>query len=221
LTQRAKQAGSGGSVDSVLVVDLLDALNLIAAPSLRDRIAMAIGKNLSAFDPGAVLVPALQTFRSRWANRAVEDTAFLFLWQHSIEFLLARSEFPPKAPTDWAQQVKISCDCEDCRILQDFALDPVCQVHRFRVRQDLRAHLHQTIDKYDLDMTHVTERKGSPHTLVCTKTRRSYELHCRQFQGDIANLALLCLQMRPILPKYRKLVSRAQEAVGRTKSWRM
>jgi hypothetical protein len=27
-------------------------------------------------------------------------------------------------------------------------------------------------------MTHVTERTGSPQTLVCTKTVRTFERHC-------------------------------------------
>jgi hypothetical protein len=40
-------------------------------------------------------------------------------------------------------------------------------------------------------MTHVTERKGSPHTLVCTKTRRSYERKCKAYREDIAALNVL------------------------------
>jgi hypothetical protein len=40
-------------------------------------------------------------------------------------------------------------------------------------------------------MTHVTERKGSPQTLVCTKDRRSYQRQCELFRQDIAALAAL------------------------------
>jgi hypothetical protein len=40
-------------------------------------------------------------------------------------------------------------------------------------------------------MTHVTERKGSPQTLICTKTRASYERRQQQFETDTQLLAEL------------------------------
>jgi hypothetical protein len=43
----------------------------------------------------------------------------------------------------------------------------------------------------DLDMTHITERKGSPQTLVCMKTRRTYERQCKQHKHDSASMAVL------------------------------
>ena len=75
-------------------------------------------------------------------------------------------------------------------------LDPAEQTHRFRVRKERRQHLHQQIEKHSLDMTHVTERKGSPQTLVCTKDRRGYQRRCAQYRQDIAALAALAEQAR-------------------------
>jgi len=77
------------------------------------------------------------------------------------------------------------------RGLQTFARDPEAQVGRFRVRQDRRQHLHQMIERHGLDMTHVTERKGSPQTLVCTKTRRTYQGQCEQHRADCAAMGTL------------------------------
>jgi hypothetical protein len=48
-----------------------------------------------------------------------------------------------------------------------------------------------------LDMTHVTERTGSPQTLVCSKTRARYERRCRQYSEDLASMAVL----RPLIGK--------------------
>jgi hypothetical protein len=104
---------------------------------------------------------------------------------------LRRSGRPPESPTDWRQDVKLSCSCADCRELRAFTLSPVEQTHRFRVRKERRQHLHQSIQRHGLDMTHVTERKGSPQTLVCTKDRRSYQRRCEQYRKDIASLAAL------------------------------
>jgi hypothetical protein len=47
------------------------------------------------------------------------------------------------------------------------------------------------IQRHRLEMTHVTERKGSPQTLVCTKDRRSYHRRCKQYMKDIESLATL------------------------------
>jgi hypothetical protein len=40
-------------------------------------------------------------------------------------------------------------------------------------------------------MTHVTERVGSPQTLVCTKDRRTFERRMRQYQDEIAAMRTL------------------------------
>jgi hypothetical protein len=68
----------------------------------------------------------------------------------------------------------------ELRELELFARDPVRQVHRIRAKKEIRQTLHQTIERLGLDMTHVTERKGSPYTLVLTKTRASYERACKR-----------------------------------------
>ena len=41
------------------------------------------------------------------------------------------------------------------------------------------------------DVTHVTERKGRPFTLVCRKTTTSYERACKTFERDRRNLSRL------------------------------
>jgi hypothetical protein len=184
--QRAQKAKP---VDAVMVADLFTSLGALDAAALREAASTAITENARVFDPGTVIVPALAMLHERAGKLASEDE--LRLWRHAADFLLARSEHPPEPPRDWRQDVKISCKCEDCRELQVFVLDPAAQVARFRVRQDRRQHLHWQIEHHDLDMTHVTERKGSPQTLVCTKTRRTYERQCTRHQADCASMTTL------------------------------
>jgi hypothetical protein len=171
-------------VTPVLVVKLFDALGRLDAADLRADAVQHLATGPDVFDPVTILVPALGRICDR-------DHAVTRLWQHCVDFLIARSGNPPTAPTDWRQNIQLSCSCVDCRELQAFVLDPVAQVHRFRVRQDRRQHLHGMIDRHGLDMTHVTERKGSPQTLVCTKDRRSYRRRCEQYRQDIDALATL------------------------------
>ena len=63
--------------------------------------------------------------------------------------------------------------------------DPENQVGRFSVRKDRRKHLHRTIDGYELDIDHVTERRGSPYTLVCTKNRDGHRRRLREYAEDL------------------------------------
>ena len=178
-------------VDAAMVAELLESLAALNAASVREAACTAMIANAAVFDPGTVIVPALEMLHQRGGDPALSDAGSRSLWRHAADFLLARGEHPPEPPKDWRQEVKISCDCEDCRELQKFALDPGEQAHRFRVRQDRRQHLENEIVHHDLDITAVTERKGSPQTLVCTKTRRTHHRRCDQHKADRASMSAL------------------------------
>lgn len=171
---------------------LLSVLERLGAGQERAAAVSALIAEPRVFDPLRVLVPALQSMCvATPGGGVVDDAQRLRLWRHCFAFLLARSEFPPPTPLDWRQQVTLSCRCEDCIALQSFALDPRLREQRFRVRQDRRQHLHHQIKQHGLDMSHVTERRGSPQTLVCSKTRESYRRQCRQHADDVAGMRAL------------------------------
>ena len=174
---------------------LLTALEGLAMEHERAAAITALIAAPQVFDPGRVLVPALQSIcaadGSGVGSHIGSDQQRLRLWRHACAFLLARSEFAPPAPTDWSQPVTLPCRCEDCRALQSFALDPRLREQRFRVRQDRREHLQRQIAQHELHMSHVTERSGSPQTLVCRKTREAYRRQCRQHADDIAAMRAL------------------------------
>ncbi len=114
------------------------------------------------------------------------SAAYLALWLQSARSLLARSATPPEAPTDWIVAAEISCNCDLCAQLKAFCADPDAEVWRFPVRKELRKHLHRQIDKHRLDMDHVTERRGSPYTLVCTKNRASHQRRLKEYAEDVS-----------------------------------
>ncbi len=78
---------------------------------------------------------------------------------------------PPRAPGDWSITTKLGCKCELCARLGQFLRAASEQQFEWPLAKDRRAHVHGTITSYDLPVTHVTRRAGSPHTLVLTKTR--------------------------------------------------
>jgi len=154
------------------------------------------------------------TTRGGQGKTRISDPHLVTLWRHTVEFLLARSGIPPEPPKDWAQRVTLTCTCQDCRALQAFATDAATQVTRFSIRKDRRHHVHGTIERHGLDMTHVTDRRGSPQTLVCTKTRRTYERRVEEYRRDVGHLRTL----EPVLAKpstaERALLMRIRAAVA-------
>jgi len=180
------------SLEPQFLVNLLDAMRRFKTPTVSDAVAEKVASRPETFKPVTLVVPALEQIYAERGRKAVaSDSSVLDLWTRSAEFLLRRSEAPPEPPSDWRLDTKLSCSCPDCRELQAFALDPAERVHRFRVKKERRQHLHNTIDKHRLDMTHVTERVGSPQTLVCTKDRRTFDRRMKQYRHEIAAMRAL------------------------------
>ena len=195
-----------------LVTQLLDVLGDLKAPELRIAAAKQFIARPKVFDPVTTLAPALAEVREG-------DAAVQSLWNHAVEFLLRRSGQPPAAPRDWRQEVTVTCKCAECRELQAFALNPAEQVHRFRTRQERRDHLANQIARDQLDMTHVTDRKGSPQTLVCTKDRRSYQRRCEEYRRDIAALGSLAESAGKLPERDPGVLERIAEARARAGEW--
>ena len=214
-----RQKAKALPLTATLVADLFQALGARDLGVACEKAVAHIVARPAVFVPGTVIVPALTLLRPRQAHDPANDLAFLKLWKHAGEFLLDRSQHSPESPKDWRQEVKLGCRCEDCRALEAFARDTAAQVGRFRLRQDRRQHLQDISARHDLDMTHVTERKGSPQTLICTKTRRTYQRQCDQYRADISSLSELA-KMPPRSPDARMaLTSRMTAALKCAETW--
>jgi hypothetical protein len=194
--------------------NLLQALRRFKGGVLCGVAAEKVASHPEIFSPVTLVVPGLQRICAASGQKIdATDNSVLHLWTRSAEFLLERSEVPPAPPSDWRLDVKLSCSCGDCRELQTFARAPAERVHRFRVNKERRRHLHATIDQHALDMTHVTERVGSPHTLVCTKDRRSFDRRMKQYRQEIAAMRAL-VELSPASVAASALSARMNAAIA-------
>ena len=89
-------------------------------------------------------------------------------WTRALTALVAT---PPRAPGDWSITTKLGCKCELCARLGVFLRAANQQQFDWPLAKGRRTHVHGTITSYELPVTHVTRRVGSPYTLVLTKTR--------------------------------------------------
>ena len=151
----------------------------------------AIGDHPDIVPPDRVLPAALELVYQHGSPAGT--AAYRALWRQAADFLLERSSTVPAEPADWtvAAASNIACGCELCARLRVFCRDPVKRLERFKVRKDLRKHLHRVIDRHRLDMDHVTERSGSPHTLVCTKNRVGHERRLEEYAEDLRRMSSL------------------------------
>ncbi len=195
--------------------NLLRGLQCFKRSTLCVTVAEKIAARPEIFSPVALVVPAIERLcGGRLQRTATVDSSIRHLWTSAAEFLLRCSEVPPQPPSDWRLHVELTCSCPDCRELQNFACNPVERIHRFRVKKERRRHLHNVIDKHRLDMTHVTERVGSPQTLICTKDRRTFDRRVKQYQDEIAAMRTV-VRLAPKCGGASELCKRMANAVKR------
>jgi predicted 2-oxoglutarate/Fe(II)-dependent dioxygenase YbiX len=160
----------------------------LAALAEIDRLAQFVAYVLAdskRYELHTVLIPGVKSLHDQLARDSPAQGSLDRLLHHCITELRTLTATPIEAPADWTRAAAVGCTCDDCKELARFLRDPVERVHRFARRKELRQHLHRQIDHHGLDLSHVTERKGSPQTLVCTKNQATYERRLAQFHIDV------------------------------------
>jgi len=103
-------------------------------------------------------------------NPIVQRPFQMVLSAFVVQFVRAE----PAAPKNWSQPlVPGYCTCKDCIDMNSFLAHPSQQVSRFRMGEGRRRHLESQAAGYGVKCN--TDRSGSPHTLVITKTRDLYK----------------------------------------------
>ena len=169
---------------SGVVASMVHIFAAVSATTLLDQFADHVLADKAHYGLHAVLIPDVKSIYEWLPQLPAAQPAATRLLQHCLTELRAATAHPIEPPTDWTRTAELRCKCEDCRALSQFLGDPAQSVGRFRVRQDRRQHLHRQIEIHHCDCTHVTDRKGSPQTLVCTKTQSSYERRLQQYHED-------------------------------------
>ena len=190
--QPRKNAWELGEIDrTALLVTLVNAMVDIGAKgSLRDLIDHTLAHQ-ELHDLTDVHLAAIFKLAPRLEALSPPGRAIRHWLSTCRRVLRTRTAQAPQAPTDYRRDAELSCKCKDCRVLARFLADPVERECRLPLNQDRRRHLHQIIERNRCDVTHVTERKGRPFKLVCTKTTASYERACKTFERDQRNLSRL------------------------------
>jgi hypothetical protein len=185
--QRARRDWQARVVNrSELLSPLAQAFLVLEEPELLERLVTYVLDRPKEFDLTTVQVPALLSLEP-WLKRNLKHgSPPLRRWLKAIaDELDSRASHPPQEPVDWRRESATGCNCADCKELSRFLRDPDTKTLRLPLAEQRRRHLHQIIDARKLDTTHVTERRGRPYTLVCTKTKASYERAVQAHEVDL------------------------------------
>jgi hypothetical protein len=179
---------SKDKVTPEFVVDLLAGLPLIDG-TLAERAVQHLLAWPKRYGVDAILIPALC---KAWKSGAITDSLALeHLREVCLDHLRTRIAEPLEPPADWRRPNKLPCSCESCSELARFLDDPQRAEWVYKAAQANRTHVEGTIKQAMADVDVRTERRGSPHSLICKKNQASYERRVRQRVQDLADVRLI------------------------------
>ena len=140
-----------------------------------------------------VHVPALRQLATWLRKHLKQPCVPVADWIAAVSLqLAARTTKEPQPPADYRRQATLKCKCADCKAVNTFLVDASSPAFRLRARQQIRDHVNnEIINSGDCDLATTTDCKGSPHTLVCTKTTRSFEQSLKTYREDLDHLATI------------------------------
>ena len=175
--------------DAAVIYDTTRALVLAGHDDLAALADQAVTHWLAwpkTYGLDSVIVPALRLLAERPA--LLDRPASQRLRAAALTHLQTRVSLDLAPPADWRRDARLTCRCEHCQSLARFLRSADQDVWRFKAREADRRHVEDSIRQGHLDVDCTTERKGSPHVLVCSKNQASYERRVAQRRADLDDL---------------------------------
>jgi hypothetical protein len=171
-----------------LVTDTLTALEHVD-PALAEAALDRLLSLPAVYPMDGLLLPAALTLSQ--AAPGTKPASFESLRRAVLAHLERRIAEPLEPPADWTRPAEVACTCTYCADLNRFLAAPDMREWRLKAAQTQRSHAEQMIGRHRCDLDLATEKRGSPHTLVCTKNQASYERRVQQREQDLAHRARL------------------------------
>jgi hypothetical protein len=171
-----------------LVVDVLSGFSAIDATLAENTLNYLLAWP-ATYDMDKILVPAAMYLTETAISR---DLPVVERLRNAVRMHLhTRVAEVLEPPADWRRDSQIKCTCKDCAELRAFLNNPAQSTWSFKAAEAKRKHIEHSIKSYQCDLTCITERKGSPYSLICTKNMASYQRRVEQRKNDLDMLARL------------------------------
>jgi len=173
---------------AMLLKTSADAMLAIDAESSLNRLVDHTWHKPNDYPLNDVHLVAIFALAPRLKKPSNSRAVFLRWLANCRQLLQKQTARLPEKPLNYRREDKLSCTCADCRELSQFLKNPGQRELRLRLNKQRRRHLHGVIDGDRSDLLHVTERSGSPYTLVCTKTTASYRRAVKIYERDLKSM---------------------------------
>jgi hypothetical protein len=177
----------GPRLSADFIVDSLVAFGRID-PALAMRAADHMLAWSTTYTLDGLLVPAI---RKLMGSATMQTLAARRLRTACLDHLHARAAETLEAPRDWRRANSLGCQCPHCLALSQYLAHPAQKEWVLRAAAAQRAHVESTIKAAGCDLDMTTVRRGSPHSLVCTKNQASYERRVKQRENDLVDIQRL------------------------------
>jgi hypothetical protein len=174
--------GAGVVADLVRIAEPVDA-------ELARRLAAHLLAWPKTYGVDRALVPAVKRLLEGVARRS--GAAMTGLLAACLAHLDTRAAEPLEAPQNWSRASDIRCSCEHCTALRGFLASPSTETWTLKAAERFRSHVEGEIRRARADLDIRTERRGSPHSLVCRKNSASYQRRVAQRPQDLADITIL------------------------------
>ena len=182
----------------VLVLHLLKALCRLDDEDLLKKAIELFQQLTDKFDAVSVQIPVVQQLQPFLLKHPLKNRKPIDGWLKALLSLLEqRTAEEPQSPGDDARAAVLNCKCANCSTVNRFLESPDQKEFAFRARQDLRGHVEHSITRDKADLRTETIRKGSPQTLLCTKTVASWQRRHDIWKKDCESLAIIRTMLSP------------------------
>jgi hypothetical protein len=171
----------GPGVRSAFIVDLFTGLGAVDA-TLASVAAEHVLDWPATYDFDTIMVPAVLTLLD---TQVADQPAVRQLHAACATHLDRRIALALEPPADWRRDDTLGCTCQDCAALGRFLVDAAQPTWVFAAVAHRRGHVEDTIRKSRCDVDFTTEKRGSPHRLVCKKNQAGYQRRCAQRAADL------------------------------------
>jgi hypothetical protein len=173
-------------IEPNFVVNFLSALGHLDTPLAEQAVNHMLAWP-QTYGLDTVLVPAVLTLSTQTAIH--DNEAFQHLRSACLDHLHTRIAEFLEPPQDWTRDGKIRCQCNHCSELSLFLGAPDRKNWTFKAVEALRSHVENSIGQSGCDLDCITDNRGRPYSLICTKNQASYEKRAQQRKKDLDDLA--------------------------------
>ena len=173
-TRQQAELDKGASTRTKILIDLMQATIVAKDNDVHDKLMSYIIENENLF-PAIELASVLLKTKKDCKGSSFAIRQYERLKSHTLRLVNEALSRKPRRVDDWSINDENNCSCEDCRQLKQFLQAPDQVRLKWPLAKRRRQHIHQIIDTMRLPVKHITERVGSPHKLLLTKTDQLFK----------------------------------------------